>query len=331
MSASHIHADNFSLQPESVDRLSLLTGVLNANLRQLEQSLSVRINSRGQDFEILSESPHRARVARRVLEQLYLDTLKGALTPMGIQLCVTELNGDAEEGAGDASEGGQRADDLELDTPRRTVKPSGVRQKSYVQSLLENELTIAIGPAGTGKTYLAVAGAVHAWQNREVQRIVLTRPAVEAGEKLGFLPGDLHQKVDPYLRPLYDALYDTLGNETVGRLLQDNTIEVAPLAYMRGRTLNESFIIMDEAQNSTVEQMKMLLTRIGHRSRAAVTGDVTQIDLPQQRASGLNHAIGVLQSVKGVCLCYLDARDVMRNPLVQRLVEAYEAVSSDGG
>jgi len=211
-----------------------------------------------------------------------------------------------------------------ISTPRVRVRPRGPNQISYAKNLRNNELCFGVGPAGTGKTYLAVASAVEALDQQRVRRIVLVRPAVEAGERLGFLPGDMSQKVDPYLRPMYDALYEMLGFDRVGRLVEKNVIEVAPLAFMRGRSLNESFVILDEAQNTTVEQMKMFLTRMGYGSRAIVTGDVTQIDLPRQQMSGLRHVLGVLRDVQGVAFDLFTARDVVRHPLVQRIVEAYD-------
>ncbi len=210
-------------------------------------------------------------------------------------------------------------------TRRGLVRPRGANQRRYLQAIREHDLSFGIGPAGTGKTYLAVACAVQALEEERVARLVLTRPAVEAGERLGFLPGDLSQKVDPYLRPLYDALYEMLGFERVGRLIERHVIEVAPLAYMRGRTLNDAFVILDEAQNTTVEQMKMFLTRIGFGSTVVVTGDVTQVDLPPDRPSGLRHVLQVLRGVQGVSFTFFDASDVVRHPLVQAIVTAYEA------
>ena len=216
------------------------------------------------------------------------------------------------------------ADEISIQTRRKLIRPRGANQIGYLRSIRDHDLAFGIGPAGTGKTYLAVATAVDALENEHVRRIVLVRPAVEAGERLGFLPGDMSQKVDPYLRPMYDALYDMIGAERVTRLIERNVIEVAPLAFMRGRSLNESFVILDEAQNTSIEQMKMFLTRIGFGSRAVVTGDVTQIDLPSGQKSGLRHATEILEGVKGVAFTFFGKKDVVRHPLVQRIVAAYE-------
>lgn len=239
------------------------------------------------------------------------------------------MNDAAEEHLGDNTDEQVVADNIEgshiISTRRAKIKPRGKNQQSYVANLRNNDLCFGIGPAGTGKTYLAVASAVEALDQEQVRRIILVRPAVEAGERLGFLPGDMSQKVDPYLRPMYDALYEMLGFDRVGRLVEKNVIEVAPLAFMRGRSLNESFVILDEAQNTTVEQMKMFLTRIGFGSRAVVTGDVTQIDLPRHQTSGLKQAADILKGVEGVSFDYFSSRDVVRHPLVQRIVEAYDA------
>jgi len=217
------------------------------------------------------------------------------------------------------------ASDISIQTRRKRIRPRGKNQTNYLKSIHTHDLAFGIGPAGTGKTYLAVAAAVEALDNEEVRRIVLVRPAVEAGERLGFLPGDLSQKVDPYLRPMYDALYDMVGTDTVTRLIDRNVIEIAPLAFMRGRSLNDAFVILDEAQNTSVEQMKMFLTRIGFGSHAVVTGDITQIDLPAGKQSGLKHATRILDSVDGVAFTFFSPRDVVRHPLVRRIVEAYEA------
>jgi len=219
---------------------------------------------------------------------------------------------------------GANDDVVTIQTRRKMIRPRGVNQMEYLRKIRQHDLAFGIGPAGTGKTYLAVASAVDAMENDEVRRIVLVRPAVEAGERLGFLPGDLSQKIDPYLRPMYDALYDMIGAERVTQLIERNVIEIAPLAFMRGRSLNESFVILDEAQNTTIEQMKMFLTRIGFGSRAVVTGDVTQIDLPTGQESGLKNAAGVLSDVTGVAFTFFTPKDVVRHQLVQRIVEAYE-------
>ncbi|MGB5164813.1 MAG: PhoH family protein [Woeseiaceae bacterium] len=221
-------------------------------------------------------------------------------------------------------------EDVAIQTRRKLIRPRGVNQHGYLKNIRDHDLAFGIGPAGTGKTYLAVATAVDALENEHVRRIVLVRPAVEAGERLGFLPGDMSQKVDPYLRPMYDALYDMIGAERVTRLIERNVIEVAPLAFMRGRSLNESFVILDEAQNTSIEQMKMFLTRIGFGSRAVVTGDITQIDLPTGQKSGLRNAMQILEGVDGIAFTLFEKKDVVRHPLVQRIVAAYEAADGDG-
>jgi phosphate starvation-inducible PhoH-like protein len=258
------------------------------------------------------------------LKKLYDDTgdshLKGELSAERVHLLLQE----AASGGALNQMAESDVHDVTITTRHGVVKGRGVNQKRYLQSVLTHDISFGIGPAGTGKTYLAVACAVEALEKQTIQRIVLVRPAVEAGERLGFLPGDLAQKVDPYLRPLYDALYEMLGLERVDNLIERNVIEVAPLAYMRGRSLNDSYIILDEAQNTTVEQMKMFLTRIGFGSTAVITGDVTQIDLPQSTRSGLRHVIDVLKDVEGIGFTFFQSRDVVRHPLVQLVVEAYE-------
>ena len=302
--------------------LANVTGALDANLRQIETELDVSIARRGHQFRIEGASEH-AQAAIAVLD-FFLERARKAQRTISvddIQLYFVELRGrrDAPPDAGDDSALPQ------LHTRRPDLRGRTPRQRDYIEAILAHDITIAIGPAGTGKTYLAVAAAVDALERDVVKRIVLTRPAVEAGERLGFLPGDLAQKVDPYLRPLYDALFDLLGFDKTQRLLERQTIEIAPLAYMRGRTLNHSFVILDEAQNTTREQMKMFLTRIGFGSKAVVTGDVTQMDLPRGTTSGLIEAQHVLVEVRGIAFTYFTAADVVRHPLVGRIVEAYEA------
>jgi phosphate starvation-inducible PhoH-like protein len=300
--------------------LAHVTGSLDQNLRQIEGELEVAIHRRGHRFRVEGPPAH-ARQAVQVLEHLLANTRR-ALSAEDVQLqLIEQRNGGAGVPAGAT---GVPAEALELHTRRRDLHARTPRQHDYLQAIAAHDLTFGIGPAGTGKTYLAVACAVDALERAAVQRIVLTRPAVEAGERLGFLPGDLAQKVDPYLRPLYDALYDLLGFDRTQRLLERQTIEIAPLAYMRGRTLNTSFVILDEAQNTTPEQMKMFLTRIGFGSKAVVTGDVTQIDLPQETASGLIETQHILREVRGIGFTYFTAADVVRHPLVARIVEAYE-------
>ncbi|MGB5260391.1 MAG: PhoH family protein, partial [Gammaproteobacteria bacterium] len=292
--SSQLHTVDITLEPADNERLAELCGQFDAHLHQLEQRLGVEINSRGNQFRILGEASAVAR-AEQVLEGLYQETDNGALTPEKIHLYLQEACGTANPGAADTN-----GTSILIRTPGATVTPRGSNQKHYLQNILANDLNFGIGPAGTGKTYLAVACAVQALEQEKVSRLVLVRPAVEAGERLGFLPGDMTQKVDPYLRPLYDALYEMLGLDRVARLIERNVIEVAPLAFMRGRSLNDAFIILDEGQNTTVEQMKMFLTRIGFGSTAVVTGDITQIDLPRQTESGLRQVIDILKDSRDI-------------------------------
>lgn len=306
---------NLSLQPDDSNRLANLCGQLDENLRLIENRLQVEISNRGNHFQIFGD-PSRVRNARQLLEQLYLVASQRQLTPNEVHLALQD---------NDAPNDPKEDSSVTIKTKRATIKPRGLNQRHYVNSIHRQDINFGIGPAGTGKTYLAVACAVQALEKSEVSRIVLVRPAVEAGEKLGFLPGDLAQKVDPYLRPLYDALYEMLGFEQVARLIERNVIEVAPLAYMRGRTLNDAFIILDESQNTTQEQMKMFLTRIGFGAKAVITGDITQIDLPQGKRSGLVHAIKVLENIQGIGFTQFKAQDVVRHTLVQKIVEAYDA------
>jgi phosphate starvation-inducible PhoH-like protein len=301
------------LVPDDHERLANLCGQLDEHLRMIEQRLGVRIGNRGNRFEIVGPAA-AAEVARNVLDDLFAATAAEQLDPERVHLALVEHA---------HPEGKTAADDLVIRTRRRDVRARGGNQAAYARAMHENDLTFGIGPAGTGKTYMAVAAAVEALSGDAVRRIVLVRPAVEAGERLGFLPGDMSQKVDPYLRPMYDALYELMGFDQVGRLIERHVIEIAPLAFMRGRTLNESFVILDEAQNTTVEQMKMFLTRIGFGTRAVVTGDVTQTDLPRGRESGLKHASRVLRGVPGIAFIDFAPSDVVRHPLVQSIVAAY--------
>ena len=314
MSASPTERD-LTLDPPDNARLAALCGPLDEHLRQIETRLGVAVHRRGNRFHITGA---RADDAARILEQLY-SRAAGGVEPGDVHLAVQE-SGMAAAGPAAPVDG----DAVQVHTHRGLIRGRGANQSQYLANIRGADLTFGIGPAGTGKTYLAVACAVEALQADRVRRIVLVRPAVEAGERLGFLPGDLTQKIDPYLRPMYDALYEMLGFDRVMRLIERNVIEIAPLAFMRGRTLNDSFIILDEAQNSTVEQMKMFLTRIGFGSRAVVTGDVTQTDLPGSRISGLRHVIDVLEGVNGVAFTFFTSHDVVRHPLVQRIVQAYE-------
>jgi len=302
-----------SLSPNDHRRIANLCGQLDEHIRQIEYRLDIQVNNRGNRFQ-LSGDPENMDVACRVLEELYAITETETLGPEHVHITLQEhARPDREE----------QVDGLTFRTRRRIVRARGPNQLAYARAMREKDLTFGIGPAGTGKTYLAVAASVDALEADIVRRIVLVRPAVEAGEKLGFLPGDMSQKVDPYLRPMYDALYEMIGFDRVGRLIERNVIEIAPLAFMRGRTLNEAFVILDEAQNTTVKQMKMFLTRIGFGSRAVVTGDITQTDLPRDQESGLRHVSRILDGLVGVGFVHFGAVDVVRHPLVQRIVEAY--------
>ncbi len=304
------------LDAASSQELALLCGQFNRHLEQIEQRLQVNIINRGQQFVVEGE---QAQAAIAVLNTLYHDIqAQGEITPDSVHLTIKQFHHNSPAVNTDTEA-------LTIvRTKKATIKPRTHNQQDYVRAVLTHDINFGIGPAGTGKTYLAVACAVQALLNDEIERILLVRPAVEAGEKLGFLPGDLSQKVDPYLRPLYDALYEMLGFENVDKLIERNVIEVAPLAYMRGRTLNNAFIILDESQNTTREQMKMFLTRIGFGSTAVINGDPSQIDLPRGHASGLKHAAGVLEGVEGISFTLFTSKDVVRHPLVQRIVDAYD-------
>jgi len=311
------------LEPEDNQRLTNLCGQFDQHLRQIETHFDVEISNRGFQFNIMG-LPLQAQKAINLLQELYDVTKTEDLAPEKIHLYLQE-----ETHSSPADKKSKTVDDetapVSIRTRRGLIRGRGSNQNYYIRSIQTHDLTFGIGPAGTGKTYLAVACAVEALERDEVRRIILVRPAVEAGEKLGFLPGDLSQKVDPYLRPMYDALYEMLGFEKVDKLIEKNIIEVAPLAYMRGRTLNDSFIIMDEAQNTTAEQMKMFLTRLGFGSTAVVTGDITQIDLPGHQKSGLKHVIEILQGVKEIRFSFFESKDVVRHKLVQRIVDMYES------
>jgi phosphate starvation-inducible PhoH-like protein len=315
--ASNAPAREFDLEPADNARLANLCGPLDENLRLLEQRLNVEIRRRGGNFRVLGAE---SATAEGTLRELFDLSRKEEVTPERVHLTLSER----DSGMAPAH---AEPDELTIRVMRGGIRARGSHQREYLAHIRTKDLTFGIGPAGTGKTYLAVACAVEALQTDRVRRIVLVRPAVEAGERLGFLPGDLTQKVDPYLRPMYDALYEMMGFDRVARFIERNVIEVAPLAFMRGRSLNDSFIILDEAQNTTPEQMKMFLTRIGFGSRAVVTGDVTQTDLPAGKQSGLSNVLHILRGVEGVAFTHFDAADVVRHPLVQRIVRAYEARS----
>lgn len=307
---------SFELSPLDNARLANLCGHLDEHLRMMERGFGVEINNRGGKFQIIGKAEVLAGVQQTVHE-LYADTSQTILVPEQVHLAIRQRGGADIKAQEEMAE-------VVIKTKRGLVKARGENQQAYLKQVLTHDISFGVGPAGTGKTYLAVACAVEALERDFARRIILVRPAVEAGEKLGFLPGDLTQKVDPYLRPLYDALYEMLGFERVAKLIERNVIEVAPLAYMRGRTLNESFIILDEAQNTTTEQMKMFLTRLGYNSTAVITGDITQIDLPKSQKSGLRHAIEVLKGVEGIGFTFFHAKDVVRHSLVQKVILAYE-------
>lgn len=325
-STSTICSTELQLEPADHRRLTLLCGPYDDNLKHIERRLLVEISHRANLIRIEGPEPNIA-AASLIVKALYQQTENAqhqpeAITPEQVHLLISE-NFDIQY----QDEPGQHKPQKEfsLKTKKGLIKPRNPNQAVYVANVLNHDVSFGIGPAGTGKTYLAVACAVDALESGQVKRIILTRPAVEAGEKLGFLPGDLAQKVDPYLRPLYDALFEMLGFEKVEKYLERGIIEIAPLAYMRGRTLNDAFIILDESQNTTTEQMKMFLTRIGFSAKAVITGDVTQVDLPRGQYSGLKHAIDVLSEVPEISFNFFNAKDVVRHPIVQRIVMAYEA------
>lgn len=308
----------FDLLPANNKRLANLCGQFNEHMEQLENYFHVNIDCSSNRFHINGEAEN-SQAAMLAIKKLYGVTNDEVLVPKVIQLYLNESNeGKMTENIQDDSPQWQ------VKTRKGAIKGRGPNQKGYLNKIKTSDLAMGIGPAGTGKTYLAVACAVDALVNDEVDRIVLVRPAVEAGERLGFLPGDLAQKIDPYLRPMYDALHEMMGPEKVAKLMERNVIEIAPLAYMRGRTLNDAFIILDEAQNTTIDQMKMFLTRIGFGSKAVVTGDITQVDLPHDKMSGLRHAMHLLENMEGVGITLFDANDIVRHPLVKKIVSAYE-------
>jgi phosphate starvation-inducible protein PhoH and related proteins len=308
----------FTLDPDDAERLANLSGPFDAHLRQIELRLGVEIANRGSVFRVTG--PEKATAAaEKLLRALYAEAANTTFDDSAIHLRLNQANVDH------IAAGGFEPQEVAIKVKRGTVRGRGANQAGYLHAIATHDINFGVGPAGTGKTFLAVASAVEALNESRVQRLVLVRPAVEAGEKLGFLPGDLSQKVDPYLRPLYDALYEMLGVEKVIKLLEKNVIEIAPLAYMRGRTLNDAFVILDEAQNTSIEQMKMFLTRIGYGSTAVVTGDMTQVDLPRHQKSGLKDALEVLRGVEGISFTFFTSRDVVRHPLVARIVQAYDA------
>ena len=303
---------------ERMEQAVNIFGSFDENIRLLEKEFNVTVTNRDGELRISGEAEDVMHAAKAVQAMLTLSSRGEALGEQNVRYIIDMVRTGKEEQISELA-----GDVLCISAKGRPVKPKTIGQKEYIQSVLKNTVTIGVGPAGTGKTYLAVAAAVQAFREKQVNRIILTRPAVEAGERLGFLPGDLQSKVDPYLRPLYDALFDMLGAETYQKYLERGNIEVAPLAYMRGRTLDDSFIILDEAQNTSREQMKMFLTRLGFGSKIVITGDITQIDLPADKVSGLKEAMRVLKGVEGIGQCTLTARDVVRHELVQKIVTAY--------
>jgi phosphate starvation-inducible PhoH-like protein len=314
------YSRDFALDPADPERLANLAGPFDAHLRQIELRRGVEIAGRGNLFRVSGDDEASVAATEKLLRALYEEAADTTFDAQAIHL---RLGGD-EPTSTVVNDAGYQPQEVAVKVKRGTVRGRGANQQKYLHAIATHDINFGIGPAGTGKTFLAVAMAVEALNTARIQRIVLVRPAVEAGEKLGFLPGDLSQKVDPYLRPLYDALYEMLGVEKVAKLLEKNVIEIAPLAYMRGRTLNDAYVILDEAQNTTIEQMKMFLTRLGFGSTAVVTGDLTQIDLPKHVKSGLRDAIDVLRDVDGVSFTFFEARDVVRHPLVAKIVRAYE-------
>jgi phosphate starvation-inducible PhoH-like protein len=314
------------LTPSDNERLANFCGQFDAHLRQIESRLQVEIANRGNQFKVTGQEGS-VQAACAVMQKLFENTANEPITSELIHLAMQDSSIDQALACTDQALDPDVTDlpAVAIKTKRGMIRGRGPNQQGYLRKIMTHDINFGVGPAGTGKTYLAVACAIEALQNEKVSKIILVRPAVEAGEKLGFLPGDMAQKVDPYLRPLYDALYEMLGFERVEKMLEKGVIEVAPLAFMRGRTLNDAFIILDEAQNTTVEQIKMFLTRIGFGSTAVVTGDVTQIDLPSEKMSGLRQVLVVLKDVEGISFTFFGVRDVVRHPLVQRIVSAYEA------
>ena len=316
---------NIVFEPADNKRLANLCGQFDENLRHIERRLDVEIASRGNRFRVTGQ-PGAAQIGSDVLQSLFKMTDNERIDPERVHMLLQEsVMNDDDSTSAQANAEAVDVEAVSIQTREKLVRPRGTNQVGYMKSIRDHDLAFGIGPAGTGKTYLAVASAIDALESERVRRIVLVRPAVEAGERLGFLPGDVSQKIDPYLRPMYDALYDMMGAEQVTGLIERNVIEIAPLAFMRGRSLNESFIILDEAQNTSAEQMKMFLTRIGFGSSAVVTGDITQIDLPNRQESGLKNAMKILEGVSGIAFTFFTPKDVVRHPLVQRIVEAYES------
>lgn len=324
----------FTLEPQDNTRLQSLCGAFDDHLKLIEKEFNLNISRNNFTFTIQSNEenpkPYHEKLVQsavKLIQDLYVDTapIKGKVNELDLEDVHIALQESRMLSQAESTRSESKVYSTTIKTKRGVIKPRGENQIQYLHNILTHDISFGIGPAGTGKTFLAVAAAVEALERQEIRRVLLTRPAVEAGEKLGFLPGDLGQKIEPYLRPLYDALFEMLGFERVQKLMERNVIEIAPLAYMRGRTLNDSFIILDESQNTTVEQMKMFLTRIGFNSKAVITGDITQIDLPRSTKSGLRHAIEVLERVPELSFNYFDSKDIVRHPVVAKVVQAYEA------
>lgn len=317
----------FVLEPYNYDSMMQLCGNLDENIRAIENYFSVEIKHRADEFEISSDSSANNTQAKRFIKSCYAEILAGN-TELDLEQITTTLNATAKEKTPQAKSK-KKIEEAEVQLRSKKLKARTHNQAIYLDNIKDNFVTFGVGPAGTGKTYMAIACAVSAYEKGEVRRIVLVRPAVEAGEKLGFLPGDLTQKIDPYLRPMYDALFDFMGVEKVTKLIEKQAIEIAPLAYMRGRTINDSFIVLDESQNTTKEQMKMFLTRIGFNTTAVITGDITQVDLPKNVTSGLRHALSILDNIDGVAISYLKSVDIVRHQIVQKIVNAYDKHEKD--
>ena len=328
MQTSQESYKDISLSPSSADRIAVFVGELNGNIKLIEKTFSVKIFHKGDNIKITGASKD-TKYAAKAIKDLYGLTNKNLeLTKETVHLCIQSYHNlrlaDKED---------KFMEEIVIQTPKKLIKSRSRNQQDYLKNIKKYELNFGVGPAGTGKTYLAVAAAVDAFISNKVQKIILIRPAIEAGEKLGFLPGDLAQKVDPYLKPLYDALYEMMGNEKVNKLIEKEVIEIAPLAYLRGRTLNNSFIIIDESQNTSIDQMKMVLTRLGYGSRAVVNGDLGQIDLPKTSTSGLKNILEVLDKESDIGITHFDSQDVVRHPLVRKIINAYrrynEAIKDD--
>lgn len=315
---------NISLKPSNAERIALFVGELNGNLKLIEKSFSVKIFHKGDEVKITGNEKDIKHASDAILDLYNLTKKNIEISKEAVHLTIQSHLNLSLSKKNDVIDS-----EIQIRTPKKIIRPRGSNQQSYIKNINKFEINFGIGDAGTGKTYLAVAAAVEALLNEKVQKIILIRPAVEAGEKLGFLPGDLSQKVDPYLRPLYDGLYEMFGLERTTKLIEKEVIEVAPLAYLRGRTLNNAFIIMDESQNTTVEQMKMVLTRIGYGSQAVINGDLTQIDLPKHITSGLDHVIRVLKDTSGIGIVEFSSQDVIRHPLVRKIIDAYKKFESN--